>query len=150
MEQKDVIATLNDLHKTTKDGEEGFRACANQVKSTNLKSVFQAAASRCDEGAAELKAKIRVLGGEPTQSGSIGGSLHRAWMNVKSSITGMDDHAVLAACESAEDAAKSAYEAALKTDLPADVRTIIERQYQGVKQNHDRVRDLRDSTARAV
>jgi hypothetical protein len=34
----------------------------------------------------------------------------------------------------------------LKKDLPADIRIVIERQYQGVNENHDRVRDLRDST----
>jgi hypothetical protein len=33
--------------------------------------------------------------------------------------------------------------------LPADVRAIVERQYQGVLQNHDRVRDLRDQYAAA-
>ena len=36
------------------------------------------------EGAAELDAKVRSLGGEPAQGGSIGGSLHRAWTNIKS------------------------------------------------------------------
>jgi hypothetical protein len=28
--------------------------------------------------------------------------------------------------------------------LPADVRTVVERQYQGVLQNHDQVKSLRD------
>jgi uncharacterized protein (TIGR02284 family) len=59
----------------------------------------------------------------------------------------MNEHAVLAECERGEDAAKYAYEAALKQDLPMDVRTIIERQYQGVQANHDRVRDLRNAAA---
>ena len=72
-------------------------------------------------------------------------SLHRGWVNIKSTITGMDEAAVLAECERGEDAAKRAYEAALKKDLPLDVRSIVERQYQGVKQNHDRVRDLRNA-----
>ena len=58
MEKSEVISTLNDLLKTTKDGQDGFRTCAEQVKGANLKSVFETAASRCDEGAAELKAKI--------------------------------------------------------------------------------------------
>ena len=49
----------------------------------------------------------------------------------------MDDHAVLEECERGEDVAKNAYEAALKKDLPPDIRTVIERQYQGVKENHD-------------
>jgi hypothetical protein len=31
-----------------------------------------------------------------------------------------------------------AYEAALQKSLPADVRTLVERQYEGVKANHDR------------
>ena len=149
MEKSEVISTLNDLLKTTKDGQDGFRTCAEQVKGANLKSVFETAASRCDEGAAELKAKICSLGGEPAESGTASGSLHRAWTNIKSSITGMDDHAVLEECERGEDAAKNAYEAALKKDLPPDIRTVIERQYQGVKENHDRVRDLRNSTRAA-
>ena len=56
------------------------------------------------------------------------------------------------ACERGEDTGKHIYEAALKQDLPMEVRTIIERQYQGVKANHDRVRDLRNAalTIRAL
>jgi uncharacterized protein (TIGR02284 family) len=97
--------------------------------------------------AAELEAKVRGLGGQPAQGGSVSGSMHRAWTNIKSTITGMNEHAVLAECERGEDTAKHAYEAALKKDLPTGVRTIIERQYQGVKANHDRVRDLRNAAA---
>jgi uncharacterized protein (TIGR02284 family) len=146
MEKSEVISTMNDLLKTSRDGEIGFRAAAQQIKSVNLKSVCETAASRCGAGVAELESHIRALGGEPSASGTLSGSLHRAWSNIKSSVTTMDDRAVLAECESAEDAAKNAYEAALKKDLPADIRIVIERQYQGVKENHDRVRDLRDST----
>ena len=52
-----------------------------------------------------------------------------------------------AECEKGEDAAKKAYQDALAKDLPPDVRSMVERQYQGVKENHDRVRDLRHATA---
>ena len=65
----------------------------------------------------------------------------------KSAITGMNEHAVLAECERGEDAAKVAYEAALQKNLPADVRTLVDRQYEGVKANHDRVRNLRNAAA---
>jgi uncharacterized protein (TIGR02284 family) len=57
----------------------------------------------------------------------------------------MDEAAVLAECERGEDVAKTAYEDALKKDLPADVRSMIEREYEGVKQHHDRVRQLRNA-----
>jgi uncharacterized protein (TIGR02284 family) len=148
MDKNDVISTLNDLIETSKDGQEGFRSCAESVKNTQLKSLFTTAAERCAQGAAELQAQVRQLGGDPDRSGSTSGTLHRAWVNIKSTVTGMDDGAVLAECERGEDAAKRAYETALQKDLPADVKSLVERQYQGVKQNHDKVRDLRNATAR--
>ena len=149
MDNHQVVATLNKLLETTKDGESGFRTCAEGVTRPGLKTMFEAAARRCDEGAIELEAEIRRLGGEPAASGTVGGSLHRAWTNIKSSITGKDEHAVLAECERGEDVAKSAYAAALKEDLPPDIKAIVRRQYEGVKANHDRIRDLRNQTGQA-
>ncbi len=147
MNTNDVIKTMNELIETSRDGEQGFHTCAQGVISPNLKALFEAAARRCAEGAAELEAKVRSLGGQPAQGGSVSGSMHRAWTNIKSTITGMNEHAVLAECERGEDSGKHAYEVALKQDLPMDVRTIIERQFQGLKANHDRVRDLRNAAA---
>src|SRR5438874_180930 len=45
--------------------------------------IFEAAARRCAEGAAELAAEVRALGGDPERSGSATGSLHRGWINIK-------------------------------------------------------------------
>jgi uncharacterized protein (TIGR02284 family) len=149
MDKNDVISTLNDLIETSRDGEKGFRTCAEGVKNAQIKAIFESAAQRCAEGASQLAAKVRSLGGDPERGGSTTGSLHRGWINVKSTVTGMDEAAILEECERGEDAAKRSYENALKKDLPMDVRTIVERQYGGVKQNHDRVRDLRNAAARA-
>jgi uncharacterized protein (TIGR02284 family) len=141
----EAIATLNGLIEVSKDGEQGFRTSASGVKSADLKTMFEEAARRCAEGARELQNKVRALGGDPERSGSLTGSVHRGWVNLKSAITGMDELAVLDECERGEDIAKAAYSAALKVRLPPDVRSLIERQYQVVKQNHDRVRDLRNA-----
>ena len=56
MDKQDVIATLNDLLEISRDGEQGFRTCAEGVQSPNLKALLEAAARRCAEGAAELEA----------------------------------------------------------------------------------------------
>ena len=42
MDKDDVIATLNDLIETSRDGEEGFRTCADGVKSSQLKQMSPA------------------------------------------------------------------------------------------------------------
>jgi len=147
MDRDDVIATLNDLIETCKDGEEGFRSCADGVKNAQLKVFFEHAARRCDEGARQLQAVVREMGGDPERSSSAAGALHRAWVNIKSTITGMDDAAILAECERGEDVAKASYEKALRQDLPGDVRMLIERQFGEVKANHDRVKEMRNAMA---
>jgi uncharacterized protein (TIGR02284 family) len=148
MDKNEVISTVNELIEVSKDGEQGFRTCAKGVKDTQLKALFEQTAQRIAEGVTELQTKVRALGGDPDKSGSATGAVHRGWINIKSTDSGMDAAAVLAECERGEDSAKHAYEDALKKDLPSDVRSIVERQYQGVKQNHDRVRDLRNEYSR--
>ena len=56
-----------------------------------------------------------------------------------------DDRAILEECERGEDYAKAQYKKALEQELPPEVRTLVQRQYQGVVANHDKVRALRDS-----
>ena len=149
MDKDDVIDTLNDLIETCKDGEEGFLTCADDIRRVDLTPMFQTAAQRCNEAARELQAQVQRLGGKPERSGSMAGSAHRRWVDIKAAITGKDDKAVLAECERGEDVAKESYQKALKKDLPADIRAIVERQYQGVLEHHDAVRAL-EKAAKAV
>ena len=53
---------------------------------------------------------------------------------------------MLAECERGADTALAAYRKALKEELPAEVRQVLERQMQGVQANHDQIKALRDST----
>lgn len=147
MDNNEVISILNSLIKTSKDGEEGFSISAENVTDPELKRIFTDRARRCAEGARELQERVQHLGGDPSDSGSASGALHRAWTDVKSSITGRDEKAILNEVERGEDVAVESYERALKEDLPPDIRALVERQYQGVKENHDRVKQLRDSYA---
>ncbi|KRB79131.1 ferritin-like domain-containing protein [Noviherbaspirillum sp. Root189] len=144
MDNDDVITTLNDLIETSKDGEDGFRACADDAKDPTLKAFFANRAQACAAAATELQNAVRSYGGDPETSGGLGGALHRRWVDIKSMITGKDDKAVLQECERGEDVAVSSYRRALEKNLPVEVRTMVERQYQGVLQNHDQVKSLRD------
>jgi len=144
MDNDEIISTLNDLIETSKDGEEGFRACAEDAQNTALKTFFANRAQTCAAAAIELQDLVRAYGGDPEKSGGLGGALHRRWVDIKSLVTGQDDKAVLKECERGEDVAVASYRRALEKNLPVEVRNIVERQYQGVLQNHDQVRSLRD------
>lgn len=144
---KEAINVLNDLIETSKDGQEGFKTCAEDIKHPELKSYFATRSADCGKAAAELQAKVRELGGDPETSTSVAGDLHRRWLDVKAVFTGKDEEAVLNEAERGEDHAIKAYKDALekisKHNLVA-IRELVERQYLGVQQNHDKVKALRN------
>jgi uncharacterized protein (TIGR02284 family) len=144
----DIINTLKDLVETSKDGERGFMASAEDAKDPQLKRMFEERARECASAAGELSATITRLGGDPPDHGTVGGAMHRGWMHVKTAMTSNDDQAILDECERGEDVAKKKYTEALKERLPDDVRMLVQRQYEGVLRNHDQIKALRDSFRR--
>ncbi|HKU85148.1 MAG TPA: PA2169 family four-helix-bundle protein [Casimicrobiaceae bacterium] len=145
MRNDDVESTLNELVETSKDGEKGFRKASQDARNPELKSLFDTCAARCAQGARELQDAIRASGGDPESGGSVAGALHRGWISVKEAVASRDDKAILEECERGEDYAKAQYKKALEHELPAEVSALVQRQYQGVIANHDKVRSLRDS-----
>jgi uncharacterized protein (TIGR02284 family) len=141
---KDVVKVLNNLIETCKDGEEGFKTCAEDIKSTELKAMFVKMSHDCGSAAGELQVEVTKLGGEPEDSTSVSADLHRRWVDLKSLVTGKSEEAVLNEAERGEDVAKAAYQDALKQPLPAHVYALVEQQYQGVMANHDKVKALRN------
>ena len=145
MDKKELIETLNNLLETCKDGEKGFNTCAEHLKQEELRVICRDRAKSCEQAANELKGLIQAQGGEPQERSSAAGALHRGWVDLRSKITDQNDSAVLKECERGEDVAVEAYQEALDKDLPDSVRNVIEKQYQGVKANHDKVKALRDT-----
>ncbi|WP_130872038.1 PA2169 family four-helix-bundle protein [Pseudomonas bubulae] len=144
---KEAISILNDLIETSKDGQEGFKSCAEDIKHPELKALFAKRSADCAAAAAELQAQVRALGGDPETSTSVAGDLHRRWVDVKSVFTGKDEEAELNEAERGEDHALKAYKEALekisKHNL-VGIRDLVERQYHGVQRNHDQVKALRN------
>jgi uncharacterized protein (TIGR02284 family) len=138
----EVISTLNNLIETCKDGQDGFRTAADGVKNGELKTLFNTYSQQRAQFAAELQNEVRRLGGDPEKTGSVAATLHRGWINIKSTVTGEDEGAVITECERGEDSAVKNYEEAIKAGLPGDVQTIVQRQYSEVQEAHDRIRAL--------
>ena len=144
METQDTIDILNSLIETCHDGERGFRNVVEHIHAADLRTQFANRANECRQAAADLRALVLELGGEPATSGSASGALHRSWVTLLGTLSGYSDKALLEACERGEDSSLERYRDALDAPLPATVRVVVEAQYEGVKRTHARVRSLRD------
>ncbi len=149
MAKDEVIATLNNLVETCKDGQNGFRTAAEGVKNAELTTLFNTYSQQRGQFAAELQNEVRKSGEDPEKTGSTAAALHRGWINIKSAVTGEDESAVISECERGEDSAVKSYEEALKKALPSDLRAILERQFSKVKEAHDRIRLLEKAKTQA-
>lgn len=141
----DVISTLNGLIETCRDGQDGFMTAAEGIDRTDLKTVFYEFSQQRAKFVGILQELVRSLGGDPEDTGSLSAALHRGWMDIKSLVTGNDEAAILNECERGEDSAKAAYADALKTELPANIHSVVAQQAQDVQAAHNRIRALRDA-----
>jgi uncharacterized protein (TIGR02284 family) len=144
------ISVLNDLIETCKDGQQGYATAAKEAKDAELERLFSQYGAQRSNYVRELQQAVRSLGGDPDKHSSVSGSLHRGWINLKAALSSHEPHAVLAECERGEDSAVENYREALNSaELDLDTRAIIQRQAAGVKEAHDRIKQLRDSVAYA-
>ena len=143
---KNENEVIDNLIETLKDGQEGFKQAAEAVNDPTLKSLFLDYSQQRSRFAAALQSEARRHGEtEPETSSSATGAMHRGWINLKSAITGGDEHAILAECERGEDSAVEEYKKALDNGLSPTAQELVSRQFAEIKAAHDRIRGLRDA-----
>jgi uncharacterized protein (TIGR02284 family) len=149
MDTKDPISVLEELIQTCKDGQKGYQEAASKVKRSDLKTFFNEQSLERARFAGELEQELIRLGKPDKKvSGSVVGTLHRAWIDTKVGLGG-GDKTVLEWLEHGEDRAKDAYQKAVTADLPENIAQIVRGQAASVQAAHDKVRSLRD-TAKAA
>ena len=146
MEAKATQAVLNELLETLKDGEKGYSEALTDVEDQDLKEVFKKYAVQRDGYLTELEDQMHQLNLKAEEESSITGTIHRAFINLKAAVTSKSRESILNECERGEDYAVKAYQTALKAELPSTLKTIIEKQYQGIQQGHDEIKALRNAS----
>lgn len=71
-DRDDFIATLNDLIEVSRDGEEGFRASAENVDHPQLKAFFMRRSQEVAASVQELQGLVRSQGGRTRRLNQLG------------------------------------------------------------------------------
>lgn len=149
MDTNNAVSVLEELIQTCKDGQKGYQEAASKVKRNDLKTFFNEQSLERSRFAGELEADLIRLGKPDKKvSGSVAGTLHRAWIDTKVGLGG-GDTTILEWLEQGEDRAKDAYQKAVTADLPENIAQTVRRQAASVQAAHDQVKSMRD-TAKAA
>ena len=140
-----TVKKLQDLIEINIDSSKGFVTASENIGNTRISGYFRECAGRRSNFANELQGFVPWNGDEPKDSGSIKGTVHRWWVDLRGTVQDGDEHAVLAEAERGEDAIKERYEDVLKETAGSPLNAVLQQQYASVKADHDAIRDMRDA-----
>ena len=139
---------IKNLISVLRDGEKGFADIGEHITNPEFKTFFLGESRVRGTYAAEIEHAVNfTTDAEVHETGTVAGTLHRVWGDIKGHLGG-NDHTLLETAEQGEDAAKKAYKEALEDAGVSDtLRVLIAQQFEHVKLSHDKVKALRDTTA---
>ena len=137
-----LVPLLGELVEVCRNGEQGFREAASVVRDPHLAAIFGELSEQREQFATQLRYEISRLGGKPHNHGSLAGTLHRRWIEVRSVVSSDHDRAVIAECRRGDEQALRQYRETLQEELPEDVRKLIESQEAQIRDAYERLQGL--------
>lgn len=146
MDNSKDVAVLNTLLSTVYDSVKGYEESSRDVDSNQVQELFHQGAKERVEVAHMLRDAVTSMGGEPTDSPSMLGSAHQAFMKLREMVSAREDKAIIEEVERGEDYIKEKFETAIgNADLSPQALTVVQQAYTKVKMGHDRARDLKQA-----
>tara|TARA_R110002073_G_scaffold72537_1_gene177087 strand:+ start:51302 stop:51595 length:294 start_codon:yes stop_codon:yes gene_type:complete len=91
---KKVSNKLKVLLEKSYDAEKGYQKAAENANNAGLKGFLNRKSKERNQFGDALKSEIRNYGQEVEAGGSAAGSIHRAWMDVKTFFSADNDEAM--------------------------------------------------------
>lgn len=113
MNNKKTIDALNTLVKINNDRIEGYEKASANTEERELQRLFSEFKQTSQKCRQELIREINKFGGEVSEGTKTSGKFFRAWMDVKSALSGKDRKAILESCAYGEEQADETYKTVL-------------------------------------
>ena len=143
---KEIVDDLNDLVKINNDRIQGYEKAIEDNKDADLDDLFRHYVIQSQNFRSQLADHIVRIDGlavSDVMSTDVTSKLHRAWIDIKSALTGKDRNSVLSSVEFGENAAVEAYEDAVAKDhIPAYIKEDLQKQLSELKTSSDKIKSL--------
>jgi uncharacterized protein (TIGR02284 family) len=142
---EEVGEKLNELLEKTYDAEKGFKNAADNIKNKARKNYFRSKSEERYNFGHELKTEIRSFNQEIDKDGSLAGSAHRAWMDIKAMLSLDNEESMLEEAIRGEKTALKEYEDVIgETSLPPSTRSLLEAQKNKIENGLYNIKSLED------
>ena len=138
-----VLSALRDILDACRDGAHGYGLAAQDVHDPRLKELFGIYAIQRRAFGEAIERQFVALGGVPRSHDTLGGKVHRKWLDVRASIDHGAAISMLAECERGENTARARYEHALSIPMPEKLRDLLLNQLAEIRLTHDQLDRMR-------
>ncbi len=140
MKKNKITSALNDLLTRNYDAKKGYIEAGNKVTEARLREWLFSNSKKRDCFIEETEERIKALGGMYIKGDSFFGTLHRAWLDVKSDIA-EDNISVINECITGEKRALEDYNEVLSNvQMDNETKKMITRQKDNIE---DSLKSLR-------
>lgn len=147
IKDEEIVESLNDLVKINNDRIQGYEKAVEDNEDSQLDSLFRHMIVQSQNFRSQLADHIVRIDGTAVSdatSTDVSSKIHRAWIDIKSALTGKDRDTVLSSVEFGENAAVEAYEDAIEDDhLPAYIKEQLQNQLSELRAALDKIKALR-------
>lgn len=148
MNTEQNVSVLNDLLQITNDRIAGFEKVEGKIweKYPDIKAEYDRMISQSKVMKNELINLIEEKNGNPHDSATVAGALHRTWIDIKNSFTlGNIEESTLANVVFGEKAAIEAYQNAMDSgDLCEKSSDIVGEQLHSLKQSYNQFKKIEE------
>jgi len=138
---------LNELIEITRDGQTFYTEAVARVANPHLKSVFRALIDVKTKMISALSEHVRARGLKPSMHGTLAGSFHQLYAEVRVKLSAHASAAYVAQLEAAEDRLLIAFEQAADEADDPDLRGIITLHLPKIRLCHEEMRNLKVALA---
>ncbi len=142
-----TTTTLLALLRVSGDGEQGYRAAAHDLDEPAQRDALVRIAKERAEIAENLRSALVALGISARFEGTVFGAVHRGWIDTGAKVALGKTRRILRACERGDELAVRTYRAALRSDLPAATRAMVQAQLAVIERSLEAVRALAATVA---
>lgn len=143
----EIVEDLNDLVKINNDRIQGYEKAVEDTDDAQLDDLFRHYIIQSQGFRSQLADHIVRIDGlavSDVTSTDTSSKFHRAWIDIKTALTGKDRDTVLSSVEYGENAALESYKDAIEKDhLPAYIKEDLMKQMGQLEDALDKIKAIR-------